>query len=318
MLGIQLEVTTKCNSHCSFCPRDEVIKSGRRKIEDITLEAFSDTVQALKESRYEFDWISISGLGEPLLYPDLIEAIRIIKHNFPDTLLKMNTNALSLIPRRLIDSGLDRLVCSLNVAYRGDFEEFKRINYDKVETNIRYFLASKGNHAPETLIRVNAFDINLPHIKKTREYWKKYLNENDHFAMGRFSNWAGKIDRHKFVAHDVTEARHVCKFLDNERAIAINLDGSVFPCCVAIAETSESPLYLGNIHRNSLKEIYESPKMRHLIETHQIGEYIGPCKNCDSWGVQVENLSEFRARPSEVRSRSKISKAISLVRRFIK
>lgn len=309
--GVQLEVTTKCNSKCAFCPREGIIKSGKRPIADIKIKTFEKILDRLVESGYQFDWISISGLGEPLMYDFIFTAIREVRKRFPYTFFKMNTNALLVKNnnvKALIDCGLDRLVCSLNAADKQTFEDYKHIDYDKVEKNIIKFLHDKGSRKPDTYIRVNAFDSNILLMQEARNHWKPYLNCNDRFSPGRFSNWAGKIDRHKFVSHDLTTERTICKFLDNERVVAINLDGAVFPCCVAIAENGDSQLYLGNILNTPLRELYESARMEYLQLDHIRGSYPRPCKECDSWGKQVENLDKFLKAP-------KIRKLRQLIRR---
>lgn len=296
-LGVQLEVTTRCNAHCLFCPRDKTVELQRRPVKNIDWPILVMIVKRLKQTKYPFDWISISGLGEPLIYPRITEAIQLIKKDFSHTLLRMNTNASLLkgeVAEGLIESGLDRLICSLNIVDKDEYRRNKRISSSEVTGNIISFLRDKGDRKPDVFIRVNAFDINLPHIKTAKGFWAQYLNSNDRFSMGRFSNWAGKIDRSKFVKHRLKTKRHLCKFLDNERALAINVDGELYPCCVAIAENKESALYLGNLKDNTIKELYESGNMLELVLRHSHGDYPIPCDACDSWGIQVENLKEFR------------------------
>jgi len=296
---VQLELTTKCNSHCAFCPRDTVVESGKRPVEDIAWETLEIVTERLAESPLTFNWLSISGLGEPLMYRPLLRAIKMLHAELPAVPLKMNTNA-SLLQGRLaeglIESGLDKLTCSLNVADSLAFVAWKGLSYRKVQDNIIEFLRMKGNKKPDTFVRVNAFDANLPHIKQARQFWQRYLNRNDRFSLGRFSNWAGKVDRHRFVAHDLTATRGVCKFLDTERVVAVDLDGAVFPCCVAVAEDKGSALYLGNLTESPLDTLYNSPRLAKLIERHRQGDYPSPCAQCDSWGEQVENLDAFRSR----------------------
>lgn len=293
-----LELTTRCNSHCSFCPRDGIIESGKRKLADIDWSVLEEIVSKLAQSSYKINIISLSGLGEPLLYPRLLDAIKLLRTEFRDTLIKLNTNATLLrgeLALKLIKSGLDRLICSMNVASESEFIRYKKLNYNEVVGNIVDFLRTKGNRKPAVFIRMNSFDTNLPYIEDVGVFWDKYLNRNDRFSMGRFSNWAGKIERSSFVKHTLTAPRHVCKFLDKERTATINLDGYVFPCCVAIAEDPmDSVLCLGNIREKSLEELYQSDRMDTLRMLHELGMYPSPCGECDSWGSQTENIEEFR------------------------
>ena len=266
-------------------------------MEDIEWGMLETIIGRLVESSYRFSWVSLTGLGEPLMYPRILEAIKYIRSALPETPLKMNTNASHLrgdTARGLIGSGLDRLICSLNVVDSATFEKYKGLDYSQIESNIVEFLRIKGNRAPIAAIRVNAIDANLKCIGESRRFWGRHLNAIDRFSMGRFSNWAGKIDRAEFVSHQLTTPRQPCKFLFTEKVVAINLDGSVFPCCVAVAENETSPLYLGNIADNSLDELYQSETLAGLKSAHESEAYPSPCSECESWGAQVENLAAFR------------------------
>lgn len=296
-LRIQLEVSTRCNSNCLFCPRAEVIESGKRREADIEWQTLERIVESLSEFNRRFKWISISGLGEPLIYPRLVDAIKLIKSRFRKVPLKTNTNALLLrgqLAERIIGSGLDRLICSLNLADEEPYGRYKNLDFNVVRDNIIDFLRAKGNRRPAVYIRVNAFDVNRQYIREARRFWKRHLNRVDRFSLGRFSNWAGKIRRESFVKHAIATPRHPCKFLHEQKVITISLEGYVFPCCVAIAENSESFLCLGNVKEESIEELYYSKRMETLRSYHKKGRYPPPCNECDSWGPQVENLDEFR------------------------
>lgn len=297
-IRVQLEPTTYCNSHCLFCPRDAVIESGVRSATNIDWDFLKLTLDRMAESPYDFEWISLSGLGEPLLYPRIVEMIRLIKHTFPAVHLKMNTNAAVLrdgLANALVESGLDQLICSLNTADGDTFERYKGLSYDSVRDNILSFLRDKREHKPAVFIRINAFDNNLSHIAEANRFWLRRLNRNDRFSLGRFSNWAGKIERGEFVEHKLTGERYPCKYLDGRNLVAITLDGDVFPCCSAVAESRDSALFLGNIAEDKLESIYQSEKMAGLLEQHRAGGYPAPCDKCDTWGEQVENIDEFRS-----------------------
>lgn len=287
LIKVQLEVTTKCNSNCSYCPRDQVIRSGKRQVKDVGISFFEKIVENLLELRRKEQkqlQVSISGLGEPLLYKNLIEAINIIRRLLGRIHIRVNSNSHYLkgeTADKLI-TRIDSLTCSLNMATEELYKEYRHnLDYQTAKQNIIDFLRKKGNRRPSVRLRINAFDVNKPHMGKVRRFWSKHLNPIDMISLGGFSNWAGKIDREKFVKRKLPP-RKICHYLWGH--VTVNLDGEVFPCCMGASENSESNLYLGNIKNQPLTELYNGEKHRHLRVLHRKKEYPPPCDVCDSWG----------------------------------
>lgn len=282
---VVIEVTTRCNADCSFCPRSKIIRSGKRSIADLEDKTLEKVVKDLAEFR-DLELVWLSGLGEPLLYPNLFDAVDLIRKKLSPTVeLRVITNCLLLkgkLAEKIIDSGIDSLVCSLNLANEKLYEKFRRSpDFNTIKKNIIEFLLMKGNQKPAVLLRINEFDVNKPYLAEARSFWSRYLNRNDSFSLGGFSNWAGKIVRESFVSKPIPSPRRPCSFLWN--FLTINLEGYVFPCCVALSENSESFLCLGNVREKSACELYNSEKLKTLRSLHRKGEYPFPCDLCDSW-----------------------------------
>lgn len=118
---LQVEVTAACNLRCRMClvryrpPLDRAEGS-------LSFERFCAIVDALPELRT----LTLQGLGEPLLAPDLVRMIayaaaRGVRAGF-------NTNATLLTRRaaeRLIDAGLDWLCVSLDGATAATYESIR-------------------------------------------------------------------------------------------------------------------------------------------------------------------------------------------------
>ena len=88
-----LEVTTKCNLACKGCYRDPH-KDGHKSLEEIgrDLEVFA--------AKRKSDSMSIAG-GDPLVHPDIVEIVRMIRTRGWKPVL--NTNGLALTPELLHD-----------------------------------------------------------------------------------------------------------------------------------------------------------------------------------------------------------------------
>ncbi len=65
---IQLDVTSFCNLNCEMCPRKHV----NQEVTHINFEKFKKIVDRLRSA----EEISLTGLGEPLTYPRIYDAIR--------------------------------------------------------------------------------------------------------------------------------------------------------------------------------------------------------------------------------------------------
>ena len=288
MFCVQLEVTTRCNAKCRFCPRAELVAAGKRQLADIDINFFREIVSAVDHLKRALNvslLVSISGLGEPLLYPHILEAIQAVGSLGPKTQLRLNTNCLNLkgaLAEKLVNSGVTYLLCSLSLATPELYEQQKQSpDFQRVKGNILSFLQRKGNRPPSVRLRLNQFDVNLPHLKAASRFWRQHLNQNDKLDPGFFSNWAGKISRADYVKKGLGP-RKPCKYLWNH--LTINLHGDVFVCCIGISETRQSALYLGNIRKGStLLQLYNSRRLKRLRAAHRARKYPSPCDVCDSW-----------------------------------
>lgn len=130
---IQVEVTGACNLACRMCLVSYRPKLGRRE-GAMCFHTFKRIVDDLPE----LEQITLQGLGEPLLAPDLFDmieyaAVREIRVGF-------NTNGTFLSRRRsvrLVESGLDWLHVSLDGATAETYESIRQgSSFDTVTRNI--------------------------------------------------------------------------------------------------------------------------------------------------------------------------------------
>jgi len=104
---LQVEISTFCNLNCVMCPRTRLVK----KPDHMILNRFSTLFHAVRPAT-----INLSGLGEPLLHPQISDIIRFCRSggaavNFP-TSLAVPTGAMA----PLVESGIDQLKISIDAA----------------------------------------------------------------------------------------------------------------------------------------------------------------------------------------------------------
>ena len=105
---IQIEVTTKCNASCVYCPHYLCRSSWIKR--DISFEIMKFIEPALPTT----DLVYLQGWGEPLLYPDLWKMIEFLKkRNVRIGLTSNGTLITREIARRLVEAEVDIIAFSL-------------------------------------------------------------------------------------------------------------------------------------------------------------------------------------------------------------
>ena len=141
-LIIQVEPTTYCNLECIMCLSPAL---GRGRM-NMSAKQFSNLL-----TRFEYtEKISLVGVGEPLLNPELPEFIRLAKKR--NIQIGIATNGILLngeLAKRLLDSGIDWINISIDGA---NSETYKRIRgSDKFDTviknaeNLQHLIANYKN-----------------------------------------------------------------------------------------------------------------------------------------------------------------------------
>ncbi|MGO8908848.1 MAG: radical SAM protein [Bradyrhizobium sp.] len=110
---IVLDWTDYCNLKCMFCWRDEFEKQNGSKGDFISFEKIEMLERPLRAAKY---LVISSGIGEPLLHPDLDELLQWIYEINPKILLRIVTNGTTLTSEKakLFAGHLDWLSVSLN------------------------------------------------------------------------------------------------------------------------------------------------------------------------------------------------------------
>lgn len=105
---IQIEVTSRCNARCIYCPR--TVYRSHWQNRDMPLKTFQRIMPALPKAALTY----LQGWGEPLLHPDFTAMVRMVKAS--GGMAGTTTNGILLNNGRirdLIEAGLDILTFSL-------------------------------------------------------------------------------------------------------------------------------------------------------------------------------------------------------------
>jgi radical SAM protein with 4Fe4S-binding SPASM domain len=144
--NLYLEVTNRCNLKCKACI---IYKGSWEPPRDITM----DELVRITGQLPDLERITLHGIGEPLMNPDLPAMIRHLKDRHVSVMF--NSNGILLDENRqddLIAAGLDELRISLDAASPQVYKEMRNSNqFDRIIKNLRSFVDRIRNHPQRRL-----------------------------------------------------------------------------------------------------------------------------------------------------------------------
>lgn len=308
------EPTIHCNLRCPMCDRTHKTEYEEHKNaplqKDKALRFLNDIVAAGSTH------ILLIGGGEPLMHSDIHEYIECIKQN--DVHLHLWTNGTLITEKNanflanycdMITVSLDSPHEEINDQLRGVEGATKRtINGLKLlrNENTNLYLRIHSVLSARNIPHLNDF---LPLIEKVgiNEVGGALVNpfsfvpENFLIAKEKQSDYFHKIDLfcQELKKRDIALAGYynaISKNIINKIAESLLEEGEITPITclglwsqatvrpngdVSVCCFSYKPI-LGNLHKNTFNEIWNSKRAEELREKVYNGEYLdAPCKGCD-------------------------------------
>lgn len=91
----QIEVTTRCNLRCVYCPSPRLERHRGQPKQDMPVEIFERALWWARRLPNQGE-LSITGIGETLLHPDWPEFMAMARRALPTNFLNFSTNGLLL------------------------------------------------------------------------------------------------------------------------------------------------------------------------------------------------------------------------------
>ena len=230
--------------------------------------------------------VKLNYINEPLMRADIDEHIAYAKGSGVLNVY-FATNGILLteeMGRRLIESGLTKLMVSIDAASAYTYKLIRRSNrYEEVVRNIEAFLALRERMgAALPLVRVNFLQTAL----------------NAHEAEAFVRRWDGVADMIGFQQQVRVPGDDDPLYVVNGRAdpgwgfrcsfpyklLVVGADGAILPCCTF----SGRLMALGNIREMTIGEAWRSERMERLRRLHASGRYMDNpiCRRCVSPAVE--------------------------------
>lgn len=124
---VYINLTNSCTNNCVFCIRaikEDVVGANLfLSTENVKAEDVISQLEAIKDKLSEE--IIFCGYGEPMLKLDIIkEVAKYIKKNYPNTILRINTNGhANLVYKKNILPELKGLIDKFSISLNGENEE---------------------------------------------------------------------------------------------------------------------------------------------------------------------------------------------------
>jgi len=318
---LYLEVTNRCNSLCTHCPRTYFPKPPR----DLSLAQIARLVEQLPALRH----VVLHGVGEPLLNRELPAIVRYLKDRGLRVLF--NSNVIGLTPRlqeALVRSGLDEYRASLDAATPGTYQTIRGVPcWPEVVSNLEGLLATRQRLAAtvprvsvwfvvmrENVAELPAFARRAVQIGVDEVYAQRLVYFDAGLAVEAQSVYRHLTDEQERL---LAEAADVCAaagvpFRASGNAAPdaslqgpggdarpwqacqrpwtltyVGAEGNVYPCCfVPFVEHNRETTILGNAFEQPLAEIWNGARYQAFRERFLSDHPYDCCKDCGSkWSL---------------------------------
>lgn len=252
---VQVGITTRCNSDCYFCFREELKRAGRKEgPADMPLSTF----KKILENEDLRDVQLCCNRGEAIFHPEIDVFINMIKeHGYR---FEMNTNGDRFEPNWWYDLGKkmtrgDQIIFALD-GLKTTHEYYRKTRWSKVFKNMKAFIDG-GGHAIWQMILYKHNEHQVKMIKNLSksvgctETWiinSRQYNEKYQKPVGKF----GKTKEDILLENIPSKIN--CRFFYGER-VYIGVDGQVWPCCFTRCHFGfKERAYAGNPVTEAVKE----------------------------------------------------------------
>ncbi len=283
---IMLEITNVCNLHCLTCPRE--YSYGKNM--DIGFMNLQNLKKIVDEVYPYVDAIGLTGLGEPLLYRDLINAVEYINSKSKGIIISISTNANVSNTSSIIEKLVNK-ISTIQISIDGTYNVYEQIrrngNYELLIDNIRniseltknsstyvmfntvitkenyYQMSELVNLANE--LKINSLNFNLFNLVSTTgisiDYYNFFHTSEFMHEFIKATEIAQKSTNLEFTTWDHSSTNEFKKCPFPWDYFYITWNGYLVPCC---AKPFPKELNFGNVFDSSLMDCLNSNEFKNF------------------------------------------------------
>jgi radical SAM protein with 4Fe4S-binding SPASM domain len=297
-----VDPASACNFSCPFCPtgHSDLINATGRFQGVMKLPMFKKIVDDLKEFKNPIKVLRMYKDGEPFLNKNLAEMIAYAKKSGSIEYIDTTTNGSLMTPERLgpvLEAGLDKINISVDGMNREQYKKFTGFDFDftKFVEHVKWLDANKG--ACEVVIKIPG---DLIDETQRKEFLDTFGDYCDRIFIENFAPCWPEFDVEAHTGKTITQGIYqqpikptdTCPYIFY--SMSINADGLVSSCFLDWGRK----LLIGDISKQSVKEVWHSKKMNALRHQHLEGRRMeNPvCSQCGQLSHCLpDNIDAFRA-----------------------
>ena len=260
-----IELTNRCNMRCSMCPLNTL----KRPAADMSWDLVEKVASEFRIHGLRLRWLH--EMGEPLLYPRLVEAINL----FPGCSLSTNCKALDEeMSEKLLKSSLERIRLCPDTIHEEIYPVIRRGgNFQQTVSNIRRFLEMSKDY--DIQVEIQKMVSKLTAEETVSQF-------GDFFRIADYPN--ARIIEKTCEGIDTTDATELheefygCFQGHPFRWFIVLADGRVTHCCY----DSDGLQIIGDLNNQTIEEIISSPRIPELIDAFRRRDWLNlpRCGEC--------------------------------------
>ena len=277
-----------CNAKCPNCPYNN--SDIRSKYKD-ALYMPDDLFKRIADECGIFNsYLRISGGGEPMLHPRATELMLYAKSKGCRIGLISNGSRYKTEDiDAFVKAGVDVLEFSVDAGVEQVYDMVRPgLDWKRLNETIAYAKTLRDNTKSETKIIASIINQEGVDVKQAEEYWQERV---DKVQIRKYLTWGYNEDKSADDSPYLPpEKRIPCPWLFER----LNIDsrGDVTLCGEDIA----FEIVIGNVYKNTIKEIWLGQEFQRLRELHLSGQghTIPICSKCPDWQFRSWNYNYWK------------------------
>lgn len=262
---LRIEVTSKCNAHCTICPREKMT----RPLVTMPTPHFEYLVG--QGHRLDVSTVSLFGHGEPLLDAELPDKVAFCARAQFDTFI--TTNGALLTPNmsyELLSAGLSHLRISAHGIGENYNSVHRGLSWERLVDNLNMFLRTQKALASDCTVSISVIPMHGESVDAIRANWEPFC---DFLEIWRPHNWAdGRAYRAQTATRKKTCGRPA------SGPVQIQADGKMIVCCWDY----DGKMVVGDTYTHTIEEILQCDAFDRIRRQHEDGDHTGLlCATCD-------------------------------------
>lgn len=264
--SLAIDPCNLCNFKCKFCAMQSSEEDRSYKKQFMDFNLYKKIIDDLSRMSAKLKVLRLSGQGEPLLNPNIVEMISYAKEKEVADFIEIVTNGSQFNPEfnsRLVESGIDRIRISVEEVTEEGYSEMagRKINFEEFVANIKDLHDRSGEKCE---IYIKIVDAAVDTEEKRKLYYDIFEEICDRIWIDQviplwsdYEELSSNFDIKQIGLHgQKMQQVKICPYPFYN--LIINPDGEVTACCA----DWKRKLVMGDLKEKSFEEIWHGIVLR--------------------------------------------------------